>query len=309
MRAPAHEVPRIGGDNPYAAWQPFAHRPPLSWPHGARLAFAVVVCVEHLELFPDPAFRPAPSAIRYGPYPGAFQISRVSDTAYGGRVGAFRLLETISRVGMRPMVAMDSQLFEDHTRLVEVSQQVGAEFLAHGPALSRYINESLEPATEAEWIERSIATVAAATTTAPTGWLGAEYGESTRTPAFLRQHGIRYVCDWANDEQPYDLQLGSDQLTAVPVAVDLDDVMVGKVRQLPPWRWADLVKRAVSQLWSDGAATGRLLVLCLHAHVSGQPFRIKYVADVLETVASLPDVWLATGGEIDQWHRSRRSEP
>ncbi len=303
MSASGRAARRVGGDNPHLRWDPLPARDPLTWPQGARLAVAVVLCVEHLELFPDPAFQPAPSAIRYGPYPRAFQISRVSEASYGGRVGAFRLVDAMARIGVRPTVAMDAELFEDHGRLVEACLRAGAEFVGHGLALSRYINESVPAATEAAWIEQSVAGVTAATGTPPTGWLGAEYGESTRTPGFLSRFGIRYVCDWANDEQPYDLHVGDDRLTALPVAIDLDDLMAGKVRLLPPWRWADLVKAAVAELWSDGAGSGRLVVLCLHAHVSGQPFRIKYATDVLESIVSLPDVWLATGSEIDEWHR------
>jgi hypothetical protein len=43
-------------------------------------------------------------------------------------------------------------------------------------------------------------------------------------PQLLSQAGIRYVCDWANDEQPYPLESPHGELFALPVMVVLDDV-------------------------------------------------------------------------------------
>jgi allantoinase len=287
------------------AWSPITKRKPFRWPQNAYLAVCVIVYVEHLELWPDPMALPAPDAVTYGPYPAAFQLARVSEPAYGSRVGAFRLLEVIEGAGIRPMVAVDSLLLPDLATLVKEYSRAGAEFLGHGPALSRQINESVAPATEEHWIADSIAAVEEHAHRRPTGWVGAEYGQSTRTLGLLGAHGIRYVCDWANDEQPYDLSTGNGTITSLPVAVDLDDLLVCRVRRLPPWRWADLVEAAVDQLWLDGRVSGRLLVLALHAHVSGQPFHIKYVAQVLKTLSQLKWVWLATGSEIDEWHRNQ----
>ena len=52
----------------------------------------------------------------------------------------------------------------------------------------------------ARWLTRAIGT-------APVGWLGPELGESERTPRLLAQMGLRYVCDWVNDEEPYPLKV------------------------------------------------------------------------------------------------------
>ena len=35
---------------------------------------------------------------------------------------------------------------------------------------------------------------------------GPEYGESENTVAILADEGIRYVCDWPNDDQPYPMK-------------------------------------------------------------------------------------------------------
>jgi allantoinase len=290
-----------GTDVPFMEWSPITTRAPLRWPNGAHVAVAVIVSVEHLEMWPPKGTSITPSAIGYGPYPKTYQIVRVSGPEYGSRVGAFRLLNALDASGIRPMVAMDAGLFEDRARLVEEFLNRGAEFLGHGISLSRALGEELDPADETSQIVTSLDAVQRATGQRPVGWLGAGYGESTRTVEVLSGLGVRYVCDWANDEQPYPMRVREGSMTALPVAVDLDDVMVEEVRCLPAWRWAKLVVDALKRLHQDASAHGRLFILNLHAHVSGQPYRIKYVNEVLSTIARHEGVWLATGREILDW--------
>ena len=45
-----------------------------------------------------------------------------------------------------------------------------------------------------------------------------------RTVRLLAEAGIRYVCDWPNDEQPYRMKVPVGQMVSLPVAVELDDV-------------------------------------------------------------------------------------
>jgi allantoinase len=299
----------VGTDNPYARWSPIVSRPPLRWPGDAALAVCVIVSVEHLEWLPAPDAVPPASALSYGPYPNAFQLTGVSRPEYGGRVGAFRLLEALDRHGVTPTVAMDATRMDDRRRLVEEFQLRGAEFLGHGLSLSRSISEGMGHARERAEISSALAMIEQVTGQRPAGWLGPGYAESTRTVELLAELGLSYVCDWPNDEQPYLLGSGERELVAVPVAVDLDDVMVQKIRRLPPSRWAKLVLAALACLVRDGATgSGRVLVLNLHAHVSGQPFRIRAVESVLEALSSTPGVWLATTGQVADAYRRATAE-
>jgi allantoinase len=309
VTARAARTPRTRGtDNPYTNWSPLPTRGPLRWPGGARVAVGVVVSIEHLELQPAADALVAPSAVGYGPYPAAFQIVRVSEPEYGSRVGVFRILAALDQQGIRPMVAMDTVLARDRPRLVREFTARQAEFLGHGPALSRTLGEPMPPETERQLIQDSLDTLQLVTGQRPAGWLGAEYGESTRTVQLLSELNVRYVCDWPNDEQPYRMNAGP--IVALPVAVDLDDVMAEDVRKLPAWRWSRMVREALDRLCADGSEHGRVMLLNLHAHVSGQPFRIKYVTELLAAIAGHEGVWTATGSEIVDWFtRQGHEEP
>jgi peptidoglycan/xylan/chitin deacetylase (PgdA/CDA1 family) len=298
----------IGTDNPYARWSPIVTRPPLRWPNGATVAAAVVVCVEHMEWEPDEDAVPPSSMTSYGPYPRAFQITGVSRPEYGGRVGVFRLLSALDRSEITPTIAMDAEGIGTRLRLVEECLNRGAEFVGHGMALNRTLSEGMSEAAERREIETSLSLVERATGRRPVGWLGSDYAESTRTVRLLGELGVRYVCDWPNDEQPYPLAAGERQMVALPVAVDLDDAMVQRIRRLPPARWARMVLESLAQLREDGAnGSGRVLILNLHAHISGQPFRIRYVEEVLHALAAAEDVWLTTTGEVADWYQSSLS--
>jgi hypothetical protein len=133
------------------------------------------------------------------------------------------------------------------------------------------------------------------------GWFGPEYGESVRTPALLAEAGLRYVCDWVNDEQPYPMTVPSGELYALPITYPLDDVNALWDRRIEVQRWSAIVRESHDQLRSDGQHNGRLLVLNLHPWLTGQAFRIRYVDEVLAHITS-SGAWAATGSAVVDWY-------
>ena len=83
-------------------------------------------------------------------------------------------------------------------------------------------------------------------------------------PGVLADAGVRYVCDCANDEQPYPLRTPAGPLGALPLMSELSDVVMHWTRRIPIQRWASLVLRAFDVLHHDGGEHGRLLALPLH---------------------------------------------
>jgi hypothetical protein len=58
----------------------------------------------------------------------------------------------------------------------------------------------------------------------PVGWLGAGLAETWNTLDYLAGAGIRYVCDWVNDDQPYLFEIGNPPLVSLPYSVQTNDV-------------------------------------------------------------------------------------
>ena len=295
----------FGMDHPHHEWSPIISRPSLRWPENAPVALCVILVLEHMEWeAPDGSFQVV--NLSGGSAPRAFpDYARVSHREYGHRVGIFRLLDVLEKHGIRPTIAMDAITAENYPYLVRHCLDRGCEVIGHGISVSRMITSNMTEGEEREYIQTSIDAVTRATGTAPRGWLGPEYGESQRTPQLLAEAGLRYVCDWANDEQPYPMTTGANPFFALPILYELDDVAALAQRRVTVVQYQHMLTESFDTLREDGAANGRLLALNLHPWLVGQPFRIGSIDQALGHMIGQGGVWAATGSEIIDWYQSQ----
>jgi hypothetical protein len=122
----------------------------------------------------------------------------------------------------------------------------------------------------------------------------------------LAEQGIRYVCDWVNDEQPYPLKVPQGELYALPLALPVDDINALWDRRIDIDRYGAMITETFETLYEEGATNGRLLVLHLHPWLIGQPFRIGCLDKALGQIMGHQGVWAATGAEIIDWYRAHR---
>ena len=294
---------RYGMDHEHYDWSPISTRGILRWPHDSRVALCVIVSLDKMEWIPPEGSYQAGnlaggSAVR--PFP---DYTRVSHREYGHRVGIFRVLDVLEKHGITPTVAMDALTAQNYPYLVQHCLDRGCEIIGPGISVSRMITSNMSEDDEKGYISQSIAALKQATGAAPRGWMGPEYGESYRTPQLLAEAGIKYVCDWANDEQPYPMKSPTGEITALPVMWELDDVGAMANRKVTVHRYCDLLKESFDRLYQDGAVNGRLLGLSLHPWLTGQPFRIGYLDDALGHMTGHSQVWPASGEAIIDWFR------
>ena len=292
-------------DHEHYDWSPLAKRGVLQWPEGAAVALCVIVNLEHMEWSPPAASYTIDLAGGWGPRPFG-ELAQPSHREYGHRVGIFRVLEVLEKHGIKPTVAMDALTAEHYPYLVDHCLGRGCEIIGHGISVSRIMSSKMSEQEEREYIQTSMDALRRATGVAPVGWLGPEYGESLRTPQLLARAGIRYVCDWANDEQPYRIKSPEGEIFALPVMLDLNDVKAMWDRRIAIDRYGELLKESFDTLYRDGARNGRLLALDLHPWFIGQPFRIGYLDKALGYMTRHQGVWAASGSEIIDWY-SRNS--
>jgi peptidoglycan/xylan/chitin deacetylase (PgdA/CDA1 family) len=284
---------------------PIPRRAPLNWPNGAAAAFAVLVSAEYYEMQPpENAFIPpnVPGGFGRGPYPD-FRV--YTARAYGNRVGIFRLYEALERHRLPATVAVDMLTARLCPAVIREAKRRGFEIAGHGQAVTRVISANMTEAEERAYIKRSLDAVEAASGTRPKGWHGAEYGESSRTPALLAELGVQYVMDWPNDEQPYTMTTSAGPIVSVPVAIDCDDVFSHFHRRITMRRWVQCVVEALDRLIADGRNSGRLLVLNVHPWLMGHPYRASYFEELLQAVTARKDVWATTTGAIAAWWKDQ----
>lgn len=295
---------RPGMDHDHYDWAPLnTTRPKIAWPGKAKVALCVIVVLEHAEWkAPPEGFQVSNLAGGYGwgPFP---DVTAWSHREYGNRVGVFRVLDVLERHGIKPTVALDALTAEHYPYLVRHCSARGCEFVAHGISVNRMITSRMPETEERQYIRTSIDAVTKATGKTPLGWLGPESGESERTPQLLAEAGLDYVCDWANDEQPYRMKVPKGRLHALPVTFPLDDVNALWERHIDIDAYGTMIRETFDTLYRDGADNGRLLVLTLHPFLIGQPFRIGTLDAALAHIVEHDGVWSATGSEIIDSYR------
>lgn len=269
---------RPGMDHAHYLWQAHSGRGTAPWPGNAPLAVCSIVHLEHFE---------PPTPIQHSEY---------SRRAYGNRIGIFRMMEAMARAGLRGTAALDVHTAQHSPFLVDSCRRAGWEIIGHGLVGNEPISSAMSEDEERASISRSLALLEEYTGVRPVGWLGPEFGESTRTPALLAEQGLRYVCDWPNDERPYAMTVPKGTMTALPILLELDDAFAIEQRHLTAWRWQRAVEEAADVMIADIANPAPLLALSLHPWIMGQPHRIRFLADALQHLAAR-GAWFATGRE------------
>jgi allantoinase len=307
MEEPDMTIPAQGMDHDLYRFSPLPKRPPLQWPGGARVASWVLLHLEFWELEPPEG---AHSDARFKGGRGDFfpDYRYFTQREYGNRIGIFRILDLLDRHELKATVAVNAGACARYPNLIEECARRGYEFAAHGEYQNRMITSDMSEDEERGIIDAATTAVEAATGSRPTGWLGPDSGESTRTPQYLAEAGYDYVMDWPNDDQPY-VMATTPNLISIPNQMEWDDVQNLWIRHVPNQRYPDLVGKAFRTLHNEGEQSGRLFGLSLHPWVIGQPHRIKYLAQALEDISGYDQVWRTTAGEISRYFRSLDPKP
>ena len=289
---------KYGQDHDYYQWSPIVTRPVLRWPNNARVALCTIVNLEHYDWWMPPGAPGEERGRHFDPRRNFAQHE------YGNRVGIFRVLSVLDKYGIKPTVAMDKTAAENYPFLVKECQKRDAEFIAHGTTARHIIHAGMSVEEERQYIHDSVEALAKATGKRPVGWSSPEFQESMNTPNLLAAEGIRYVCDWANDEQPYRMNVTEGELFSLGVSMPLDDIFSHVDGRKPIEEYSQIIEDTFDGLHSDGAKSGLMMVMNLHPWVIGQPWRIKYLDQALAHMNKYGGVWKATGQEIIDWYKA-----
>ena len=294
---------------PYSA---LPTRPALAWPGQKRLAVWVVLHLEHWPL------QSPTTAVRDGRFRGEFgnffpDYRTFSTREYGNRGGIFRVLEVLDRHKVPVTVAANAALRRRRPELIEACLERGYEIAAHGDDATRMISSRMSTAEEEDYINQSLEDVRRVSGRSRVGWIGQDFGESTRTPQLLARAGVDYLGDWPNDDQPYWLTV-DPPLLSLPYHVEWDDATLMAQRQITAPRYSQFVAEAADRMALESAPhdslqRGRMMSLGLHPWVIGQPQRIRYLDRILDDLCARQDLWFASAQEIADCYRAQSSAP
>jgi allantoinase len=124
----------------------------------------------------------------------------------------------------------------------------------------------------------------------------------------LAEAGIRYVCDWVNDDQPYLFDIGNPPLVSLPYSVQTNDVPVYFEMKVSVPEFEATLRRQFDTLYREGETIPRVMAIAVHPFVTGQPHRIGALDAALEYICSHAGVWRTTGWEIVQHFLAQQSK-
>ncbi|RZF66052.1 polysaccharide deacetylase [Sphingomonas populi] len=277
---------RHGMDHDFYPWSNLFERPPIAWPSGAGVAVAVVVSLEWFPILPvDAPFR-APGHM-VTPYP---DYRHYTAREYGTRVGLYRMLDALDRVGARASFATNAAIADRYPSILADLRAAGHEIVAHSTDMNGTIASGLAEADERALIATALDTIERVTGERPTGWMSIARSQSFNTARLLAEAGLRYMADWVNDDLPYGFETGAGPIVSVPVNHELSDRQIITVQQHSAESYAEQMLDAFALLQSESAGFGgRMLPLHVTPYILGLPYRIGAFERLLAELSAQPD--------------------
>jgi peptidoglycan/xylan/chitin deacetylase (PgdA/CDA1 family) len=258
------------------------------WPGGAWLAVWIIPNIEWYGLD-----RPI-SGSRSSTIP---DVRAWSTHEYGARVGVFRLMDALDRVGARATVALNALVCDMYPQIIEAGNQRGWEWMGHGLTNSQPL-VGLKAEEEREIIRQTLDRIEAGTGQRPRGWLGPGLEESYATAGLLAEAGLTYVADWVLDDRPFPLETRSGPLVGMPYSLVHNDTRMYDQPVFTPGEYRDQMCKVFDVLYEEGEVSAAVMAIPLHPHLSGFPARAHALGEVLSYIKGHDRVWWATGSEI-----------
>jgi len=286
---------RHGMDHDLYPWSNLFERPAISWPDGKRVLSWIVIDLEWFPITPnDKPFR-APGHMQTA-YP---DYRHYTSRDYGNRVGIYRLLDALKAVGARASVAANGAIADRYPGLIADIVADGHEIIAHSTDMNGTIATGIGEEAERTLIATSLAALEKIAGTRPTGWLSIARSQSFDTPRLLAEAGVRYMCDWVNDDLPYRMSTASGPILNLPLNHELSDRQVLNVQQQSIDSYCEQIRDAFGWLEDEaGRHGGRILPLNLTPYIIGLPYRMAAFEGLLGWLAAQPSHGFARGDEI-----------
>ena len=290
-------------DYPYI---PISERLPLRWPNGARVALILTFNLETWDLTKDtdrPYYAGGPPILP-DVLPGRVpDFPNYSWREYGQRVGIWRLYELFDEMGAKASCTTNAVTFDRRRPMVQACLDRGWELLAHNWEQGELLTDfHADPAKEREIVLASLAKYEAETGRKAKGWLSSSLRGTLQTADILAEAGCTFYCDIMNDDQPYLLKTPSGPIVSVPYSNEINDFTLLTRRNYTTDQFRDILIEELDVLYKEGEATGRIMNVGLHPHVSGRAHRVRALREFIAHAKSLPGVWWATREEIAAWY-------
>ncbi|HET7403118.1 MAG TPA: polysaccharide deacetylase family protein [Usitatibacter sp.] len=278
---------------------PIVDRPPLTLPHGGRIAVWTIVNLEVWDIARAMARQvlPPPTGVSLIP-----DVPNWSWHEYGMRVGFWRFKALYDKLSIRPTLSINARVCVDYPRVAEACRDAGWEFMGHSWEQGPIHKEPDQPAM----IARSLDTLEKFTGKRPVGWLGPGLTETLETPEHLAAAGVKYIGDWVYDDEPTEIHTDNGPLVTLPYSIENNDIPMMIVQHHEAAYFTRKCIDTFDRYYHEGEHRAKIMAVAIHPYISGQPFRIRYLEEVYDYMNGFPGVLHMNGEEILEWYRSVR---
>jgi peptidoglycan/xylan/chitin deacetylase (PgdA/CDA1 family) len=287
-------------------WVPISKRQPLKWPNGKRLALIITINCEYWDLLKEsgkPYYAGGPPTIP-DPLPGnVADYPNFTWREYGLRVGCWRMFDLFDAASVPLSVTFNAKTALERGEIIERVKAQNWELVAHnyeqGELLPQYM---FDPEGEKAVIHETLKVYEKVVGRKAGGWLSSSLRSTPHTPEVLAEAGLKFLCDYMNDDQPYLIHTAHGPLVNVPYSVEINDFTFFHRRAMSSEDALLMLKSQFNELYAESAKTGKMMNIGLHPHVSGHPHRMQFFRDFLSYVKQFGDVWFAKREEVADWY-------
>ena len=183
----------------------------LTWPNGKKVAVSVTVM---FETWPDDS-APNYSVQTTHLKKGTVDHAAKAWSTYGGRVGVWRLMRTLERLGIPATFFVNARCTEVYPDAVKQIAKSGFDIAAHS-----YTQDDLPsyfpPDEQDKLIRRSIDLLEGCAGKKVTGWGSPVVAFTPETAGLLKQNGLHWTCDVTYTDLPIKIHTPHGPIAGVP---------------------------------------------------------------------------------------------
>jgi peptidoglycan/xylan/chitin deacetylase (PgdA/CDA1 family) len=274
-------------------YSPINTRPDYDWPEGKRLAVYIALNIEHFSFGEGMGHTPTAPGIQP-------DVRNHAWREYGLRVGIWRIFDLLDELGLPACHLMNTSIYGHAPQIPERVRARGDEFVGHGHTNSEQQGDLTED-DERALIEQVTGAFTENEGKGPGGWMGPWISESHATPDLLKEAGYRFVMDWPCDDQPVWMRTRAGKLLAIPYHIEINDSPAQLTRRHTAADFTEMAIAHFEELLRQSQNQPLIFSLPLHTFVTGQPWRLAALRDILTHIANHPErdrIWLTRPGEI-----------
>jgi peptidoglycan/xylan/chitin deacetylase (PgdA/CDA1 family) len=262
------------------------------WPADARLCVSIAMQFEAGGQPISGAGGPITEAIT----PGYPDLGTNSFFDYGIQEGVPRMLDLFDMHGIKVTSFMIGEAIERHPELAREIVRRGHEPAAHGKRWEPQYTFS--PEEERAWIQSSIDSIVTVTGQRPSGYDCYWMRGSVRTLSILQELGFTYHNNDLSRDEPFIQEINGEPFVSVPYTIHMNDIVAYDFTGFSPADYEQQLRDEFDQLYEEGGARRRMMLISLHDRLSGHASRVRVLDRFLTYARSRPDVWFARKDEI-----------